>query len=41
LALEIEKPLLIERKKRKEHGTGSQIEGNVKAGDEVLLLRAF
>ncbi|WP_457752802.1 orotate phosphoribosyltransferase [Thermococcus sp.] len=38
LALETEKPLLIVRKKKKEHGTGRQIEGEVKAGDKVLLV---
>ncbi|RLF88700.1 orotate phosphoribosyltransferase [Thermococci archaeon] len=38
LALETEKPLLIVRKKKKEHGTGKQIEGEVKPGDKVLLV---
>ncbi len=38
LALETEKPLIIVRKKPKGHGTGSQLEGEVKAGDKVLLV---
>ncbi|BAD86327.1 orotate phosphoribosyltransferase [Thermococcus kodakarensis KOD1] len=38
LALETEKPLVIVRKKPKGHGTGSQLEGEVKAGDKVLLV---
>jgi len=38
LSLETEKPLLIVRKKPKEHGTGSQVEGEVKPGERVLLV---
>ena len=38
LSLETEKPLVIVRKKPKGHGTGSQIEGEVKPGDRVLLV---
>ncbi|MFA4700405.1 orotate phosphoribosyltransferase [Pyrococcus kukulkanii] len=38
LALETEKPLLIVRKKKKEYGTGKQIEGEVRPGDKVLLV---
>ncbi|MBP1911285.1 orotate phosphoribosyltransferase [Thermococcus stetteri] len=38
LALETEKPLVIVRKKPKGHGTGSQLEGEVKPGDRVLLV---
>ncbi|AAL81158.1 orotate phosphoribosyltransferase [Pyrococcus furiosus DSM 3638] len=38
LALETDRPLLIVRKKKKEHGTGRQIEGEVKEGDRVLLV---
>lgn len=38
LALESDKPLLIVRKKKKEHGTGRQIEGEVVGGDRVLLV---
>ena len=38
LSLETGKPLVIVRKKPKGHGTGSQIEGEVKAGDRVLLV---
>ena len=38
LALETGKPLVIVRKKPKSHGTGSQIEGEVKPGDRILLV---
>lgn len=38
VALEMEKPLLVVRKKKKEHGTGKQIEGEVEPGDRVLLV---
>ncbi|AEH24285.1 orotate phosphoribosyltransferase [Pyrococcus yayanosii] len=38
VALKSGKPLLIVRKKKKEHGTGKQIEGEVKPGDKVLLV---
>jgi len=38
LALESNKPLLIVRKKKKEHGTGKQIEGEVVPGDRILLV---
>ncbi len=38
LALKTGKPLLIIRKKKKEHGTGKQIEGDVNPGDRVLLV---
>ncbi len=38
LALKTEKPLLIVRKKKKEHGTGKQIEGEIKVGDRILLV---
>ncbi len=38
LALETGKPLVIVRKKPKGHGTGSQIEGEVKPGDKILLV---
>ncbi|NJE04083.1 orotate phosphoribosyltransferase [Thermococcus sp. MV11] len=38
LALETGKPLVIVRKKPKGHGTGSQIEGEVKPGERILLI---
>jgi len=38
LSLETGKPLVIVRKKPKGHGTGSQIEGEVKPGERVLLV---
>ncbi|WP_297495893.1 orotate phosphoribosyltransferase [Thermococcus sp.] len=38
LSLETGKPLVIVRKKPKGHGTGSQIEGEVRPGDRVLLV---
>ncbi len=38
VALRSGKRLLIVRKKPKEHGTGSQIEGKVKPGEKVLLV---
>jgi orotate phosphoribosyltransferase len=38
LSLETGKPLLIVRKKPKSHGTGSQVEGEVKPGERVLLV---
>ena len=38
LALETGKPLVIVRKKPKGHGTGSQIEGEVKPGERILLV---
>ena len=38
LALMSDKPLLIVRKKKKEYGTGRQIEGEVKKGERVLLV---
>lgn len=38
LSLETEKPLIIVRKKPKGHGTGSQIEGEVKPGEKIFLV---
>ena len=38
LSLETGKPLVIVRKKPKGHGTGSQVEGEVKPGDRILLV---
>ena len=38
VSLETGKPLVIVRKKPKDHGTGSQIEGEVVRGDGVLLV---
>lgn len=38
LSLETEKPLLIVRKKKKDYGTGKQIEGEVREGDIVTLV---
>jgi len=38
LSLETGKPLVVVRKKPKGHGTGSQIEGEVKPGDRILLV---
>ncbi|NJE05352.1 orotate phosphoribosyltransferase [Thermococcus sp. M36] len=38
LALETGKPLVIVRKKPKGHGTESQIEGEVRPGDRILLV---
>ncbi|NJE11288.1 orotate phosphoribosyltransferase [Thermococcus sp. MAR1] len=38
LSLETGKPLVIVRKKPKGHGTGSQIEGEVKPGERILLV---
>ncbi|CAB50015.1 orotate phosphoribosyltransferase [Pyrococcus abyssi] len=38
LSLETDKPLLIIRKKKKEHGTGKLIEGEISPGDRVLLV---
>jgi orotate phosphoribosyltransferase len=38
LSLETGKPLVIVRKKPKGHGTGSQIEGEIRKGDRVLLV---
>ena len=38
LALETGKPLVIVRKKTKGHGTGSQIEGEVKPGERIFLV---
>jgi len=38
LSLETEKPLLIVRKKKKDYGTGKQIEGEVREGDMVILV---
>ena len=38
LSLETGKSLVIVRKKPKGHGTGSQIEGEVRPGDKVLLV---
>ncbi|NJE85319.1 orotate phosphoribosyltransferase [Thermococcus sp. CX2] len=38
LALETDKPLIIVRKKKKEHGTGKQIEGEINPGDRILLV---
>lgn len=38
LALIADKPLLIVRKKKKDYGTGKQVEGEVKRGDRVLLV---
>lgn len=38
LSLETEKPLVIVRKKPKGHGTGSQIEGEIRPGERVLLV---
>ena len=38
LSLETAKPLVIVRKRPKGHGTGNQIEGEVKPGENVLLV---
>ena len=38
VALETGKPLVIVRKRPKGHGTGSQIEGEVKPGERILLV---
>ncbi|ASJ13580.1 orotate phosphoribosyltransferase [Thermococcus thioreducens] len=38
LSLETGKPLVVVRKKPKGHGTGSQIEGEVKPGERILLV---
>ncbi len=38
LCLEIDKPLLIPRPERKDHGTGNSVEGVFNPGDRVLLL---
>ena len=38
VSLETGKPLVIVRKKPKGHGTGSQIEGEVKPGERILLV---
>jgi len=38
LALETDRPLLIVRKKKKSHGTGKQIEGEITEGDRILLV---
>lgn len=38
LSLETEKPLLIVRKKKKDYGTGKQIEGEVRERDMVILV---
>ncbi|ASJ09719.1 orotate phosphoribosyltransferase [Thermococcus siculi] len=38
LSIETDRPLVIVRKKPKGHGTGSQIEGEVKPGDRVFLV---
>ena len=38
LSLEIDKPLLIPRPERKDHGTGKSVEGEFSPGDRVLLL---
>ena len=38
VTLETGKPLVIVRKKPKGHGTGSQIEGEVKPGERILLV---
>ncbi len=38
LSLKTEKPLLIVRKKEKDYGTRSMIEGDLKDGDEVLFV---
>jgi len=38
LSLKTEKPFLIVRKKDKDYGTKSKIEGNLKEGDKVLFV---
>jgi uridine monophosphate synthetase len=38
LCLEINKPLVIPRPERKDHGTGKSVEGEFKSGERVLLL---
>ncbi|MBN1685126.1 MAG: orotidine-5'-phosphate decarboxylase, partial [Spirochaetales bacterium] len=38
LSLGINKPLVIPRPERKDHGTGNSVEGEFKPGDRVLLL---
>jgi len=38
LSLETDKPFVIVRKRPKGHGTGSQIEGEVRPGDRILLV---
>ncbi len=38
LCLEIDKPLVIPRPERKDHGTGNSVEGEFNPGDRVLLL---
>ena len=38
LSLEIDKPMIIPRMDRKDHGTGNLIEGEYKKGERVLLL---
>ncbi|MDV3103167.1 orotate phosphoribosyltransferase [Thermococcus waiotapuensis] len=38
LSLETGKPLVIVRKKPKDYGTGSQVEGEVREGERILLV---
>ena len=38
LSLETNIPYLMVRKEKRKHGTGSQIEGNLKQGEEVLVV---
>ena len=38
LCLEIDKPLIIPRPERKDHGTGNSVEGEFNPGDRILLL---
>lgn len=38
LSLETNIPYLMVRKEKREHGTGSQIEGELKEGEEVLVV---
>ncbi len=38
VSLDLDKPFLIVRKEKKEHGTARKIEGEVKAGDKVVLV---
>jgi orotate phosphoribosyltransferase len=38
LSLETGIPLLMVRKERKDHGTGKLVEGDLEAGDEVLVV---
>ena len=38
VAMEIEKPYVIIRKDRKEHGTKSSIEGDINSGERIVLI---